>query len=163
VLNIFFFIDVVNEEKYIQHNPQTHEGSEGLADLFLRLSKTSPKVNIVRAFEDGDYVFAHTEYDFANRNIGFEVFQFEDGRQVGESTTLTSSAVTEATANHDTIQGLVSSAKDIGEVVDRIAEIAKQTNLLALNATIEAARAGDAGKTFDVVQVYMNRPQRASE
>ena len=24
---------VVNEAKYIQHNPQTHEGSEGLASL----------------------------------------------------------------------------------------------------------------------------------
>ena len=71
-------IAVVNEEKYIQHNPQTHEGSEGLAALFARLSQTSPRVNIVRVFEDGDYVFAHTEYDFSNSNIGFEVFRFED-------------------------------------------------------------------------------------
>jgi predicted SnoaL-like aldol condensation-catalyzing enzyme len=75
-------IAVVNEEKYIQHNPQTEEGSEGLAVLFQRLSKTSPRVNIVRAFEDGDFVFAHTEYDFSRRNIGFEVFRFEDGRAV---------------------------------------------------------------------------------
>jgi predicted SnoaL-like aldol condensation-catalyzing enzyme len=69
-------VSVVNEAKYIQHNPETHEGSEGLAVLFKRLSKTSPKVNIVRIFEDGDYVFAHTEYDFATRNIGFEIFRF---------------------------------------------------------------------------------------
>jgi predicted SnoaL-like aldol condensation-catalyzing enzyme len=75
-------VAVVNEAKYIQHNPQTHEGSEGLAALFQRLSKTSPRVNIVRAFEDGDFVFAHTEYDFASRKIGFEIFRFEDGRAV---------------------------------------------------------------------------------
>jgi predicted SnoaL-like aldol condensation-catalyzing enzyme len=75
-------VAVVNEAKYIQHNPQTHEGSEGLATLFKRLSMTSPRVNIVRAFADGDFVFAHTEYDFASRNIGFEVFRFEDGRAV---------------------------------------------------------------------------------
>jgi len=75
-------VSVVNEAKYIQHNPQTHEGSEGLAELFKRLSKTSPQVNIVRVFEDGDFVFAHTEYDFANRNIGFEIFRFEDGQAV---------------------------------------------------------------------------------
>jgi|GEM_PF-5571644 len=75
-------IAVVNEDKYIQHNPQTHEGSEGLATLFERLSKTAPRVNIVRAFEDGDFVFAHTEYDFSRRNIGFEVFRFEDDRAV---------------------------------------------------------------------------------
>lgn len=75
-------IAVVNEAKYIQHNPQTHEGSEGLAALFKRLSETSPRVNIVRAFEDGDFVFGHTEYDFATRRIGFEVFRFEDGQAV---------------------------------------------------------------------------------
>ena len=75
-------VSVVNEAKYIQHNPQTHEGSEGLAELFKRLSKTSPRVNIVRVFEDGNYVFAHTEYDFATRNIGFEIFRFEKGQAV---------------------------------------------------------------------------------
>ena len=75
-------VAVVNEAKYIQHNPQTHEGSEGLAALFQRLSKTGPKVNIVRIFEDGDFVFGHTEYDFATRKIGFEVFRFEDGQAV---------------------------------------------------------------------------------
>jgi len=70
--------EIVNPDKYIQHNPQTHEGSEGLAALFKRLSKTNPRVNIVRAFEDGDYVFGHTEYEFANSKIGFEVFRFEN-------------------------------------------------------------------------------------
>ncbi len=72
-------VEVVNEAKYIQHNPETHEGSEGLAALFKRLSKTSPRVNIVRAFEDGNFVFAHTEYNFDRESVGFEVFRFEDG------------------------------------------------------------------------------------
>jgi predicted SnoaL-like aldol condensation-catalyzing enzyme len=36
----------------------------------------------VRAFEDDDFVFAHTEYDFATRKIGFEVFRFEAGQAV---------------------------------------------------------------------------------
>lgn len=72
----------MNEAKYIQHNPQTQEGSEGLAALFQRLSKTSPRVNVVHAFEDGDFVFGHTEYDFATRRIGFEEFRFEDGQAV---------------------------------------------------------------------------------
>lgn len=75
-------VAVVDEATYIQHNPQTHEGSEGLAALFMRLSKTSPRVNIVRAFEDREFVFAHTEYHFASRRIGFEVFRFKDGRAV---------------------------------------------------------------------------------
>lgn len=70
-------VAVISPDKYIQHNPQTHEGREGLAALFKRLAKSSPRVNIVRIFSDGDYVFAHTEYDFSNRRIGFEIFRFE--------------------------------------------------------------------------------------
>lgn len=73
---------VVNEEKYIQHNPQTHEGSEGIAALFARLSKTSPRVTFARVFEDGDFAFAHNEYDFSSLRVAFEVFRFEDARAV---------------------------------------------------------------------------------
>ncbi|KIC46100.1 hypothetical protein RA28_09990 [Ruegeria sp. ANG-S4] len=73
---------VVNEAKYIQHNPQTHEGSEGLAELFKRLSKTNPRVNFVRVFEDGNFAFAHNEYDFSGLRVAFEVFRFEDGQAV---------------------------------------------------------------------------------
>lgn len=75
-------VAVVNQDKYIQHNPQTHEGGEGLAALFKRLSKTSPRVNIVRIFSDGDFVFGHTEYDFSTSRIGFEVFRFEGEQAV---------------------------------------------------------------------------------
>ncbi|MEM7135802.1 MAG: nuclear transport factor 2 family protein [Myxococcota bacterium] len=75
-------IAVVDQARYIQHNPQTHEGSEGLEALFKRLSESSPRVNVVRVFADGDYVFGHTEYDFSTRRIGFEVFRFEGDRAV---------------------------------------------------------------------------------
>ncbi len=73
---------VVNENKYIQHNPQTREGGDGIAALFARLSKTNPKVTFMRVFEDGDFAFAHNVYDFANVKVAFEVFRFEDGQAV---------------------------------------------------------------------------------
>jgi methyl-accepting chemotaxis protein len=47
--------------------------------------------------------------------------------------------------------GIETSAKQIGQIIGVIDEIAFQTNLLALNASVEAARAGDAGKGFAVV------------
>lgn len=75
-------VAVVNPNKYIQHNPQTREGGEGLAVLFKRLAKTNPRVNIARIFSDGDFVFGHTEYDFSTRRIGFEVFRFEGDQTV---------------------------------------------------------------------------------
>ncbi len=56
--------------------------------------------------------------------------------------------VTEAVSAMGAIEA---SAKEIGNIIGVIDEIAFQTNLLALNAGVEAARAGDAGKGFAVV------------
>ncbi|WP_246128952.1 nuclear transport factor 2 family protein [Colwellia demingiae] len=70
---------VVNENKYIQHNPHTKEGNIGLAELFKQIAKTGPRVNMIRVFEDEDFVFAHMEYHFSSLKVAFEVFRFEDG------------------------------------------------------------------------------------
>lgn len=43
------------------------------------------------------------------------------------------------------------SAREIGQIIGVIDEIAFQTNLLALNAGVEAARAGESGRGFAVV------------
>lgn len=50
-----------------------------------------------------------------------------------------------------TIHQLDNNAKEIGDIVQLVGNIAKQTNLLALNASIEAARAGEHGTGFAVV------------
>jgi methyl-accepting chemotaxis protein len=64
-----------------------------------------------------------------------------DSERSGEVVSATASAMTEIEA----------SARQIGQIIGVIDEIAFQTNLLALNAGVEAARAGDAGKGFAVV------------
>jgi predicted SnoaL-like aldol condensation-catalyzing enzyme len=57
---------------------------DGLAALEARLksrSKGSVKANTVRAFEDGELVFTHTEFNFSgNSRIAFDIFRFEDGQ-----------------------------------------------------------------------------------
>jgi predicted SnoaL-like aldol condensation-catalyzing enzyme len=96
---------VVNESKYIQHNPLTREGNVGLAELFKRLSKTSPRVDLVRVFEDGEYVFAHTDYDFNEVEVGFEVFRFEDGFAVEHWDNLQSKPESPNLSGHTMIDG----------------------------------------------------------
>ncbi|QGG46444.1 methyl-accepting chemotaxis protein [Heliorestis convoluta] len=46
---------------------------------------------------------------------------------------------------------LENQAKEIGNIIETVVNIADQTNLLALNAAIEAARAGEYGSGFSVV------------
>ncbi len=75
----------------------------------------------------------------------------EIGRQVTGAHDIASQAVVKAEKASQTIQGMVTAAEEIRQVLSLITDIAAQTNLLALNATIEAARAGDAGKGFAVV------------
>lgn len=91
----------------------------------------------------------------------------EIGRQVEQSTRISSQAVNEADATTAAIRGLAEMAQKVDSVVKIINEIAGQTNLLALNATIEAARAGDAGKGFAVVasevKALANQTARATE
>lgn len=71
--------------------------------------------------------------------------------RVTRSTEIAKIAVDGAHKTTASIKNLDGAAKQIGEVLSLISDIAEQTNLLALNATIEAARAGEAGKGFAVV------------
>jgi methyl-accepting chemotaxis protein len=60
-------------------------------------------------------------------------------------------SVTQADSAKEAVGWMVTSAREIQQVVTLISKVAGQTRLLALNATIEAARAGDAGRGFAVV------------
>lgn len=73
--------EYISGEKYIQHNLGAPDGREGFLGLF-EIPDVQFKVNVVRAFEDGDYIFTHTEYDFFGPKIGFDIFRFENGKIV---------------------------------------------------------------------------------
>lgn len=71
-------VAVINPAKYIQHNLGIKDGLAGFGEALTALSAGPARVNTVRAFQDGDYVFAHTDYNFFGPKIGFDVFRFED-------------------------------------------------------------------------------------
>ncbi|GGC98943.1 polyketide cyclase [Undibacterium terreum] len=72
----------INPNKYIQHNLAVADGLAGVQGLFQALPKGAAKVNTVRVLQDGDFVFAHTEYNFFGPKTGFDIFRFEDGKIV---------------------------------------------------------------------------------
>lgn len=75
-------IAYINPNKYIQHNLAVGDGLAGFGAVMQALPKGSAKASTVRAFQDGDFVFAHTEYNFFGPKIGFDIFRFEDGKIV---------------------------------------------------------------------------------
>lgn len=72
-------ISYINPKKYIQHNLAVGDGLAGFGEVMHHAPSGGFKANVIRAFEDGDYVFTHTEYDFFGPKAGFDVFRFEDG------------------------------------------------------------------------------------
>ncbi|PKB15762.1 hypothetical protein [Flavobacterium sp. 5] len=75
-------VGYINPNKYIQHNLGVADGLAGFGALLSQLPPNSAKVNTVRAFEDGNFVFTHTDYNFFGPKIGFDIFRFEDGKIV---------------------------------------------------------------------------------
>jgi predicted SnoaL-like aldol condensation-catalyzing enzyme len=94
----------VNPEKYIQHNLAVGPGPAGVAALIENLPPDTT-VNTVRVFEDGDYVFAHVEYNFFGPKIGFDIFRFEDGLIVEHWDNLQENAPKPSPSGHTMIDG----------------------------------------------------------
>lgn len=72
-------ISYINPNKYIQHNLAVGDGLAGFGDVMSHAPEGGFKAKVIRAFEDGDFVFTQTEYDFFGPKIGFDIFRFEDG------------------------------------------------------------------------------------
>ena len=69
----------INPEKYTQHNLAVGDGLAGFGAVLQALPKGSAKADVKRAFQDGEYVVLHTNYNFFGPKVGFDVFRFEEG------------------------------------------------------------------------------------
>ncbi|ADB40876.1 nuclear transport factor 2 family protein [Spirosoma linguale] len=96
---------VINPSQYTQHNLGVADGLAGFGAVLQQLPPNSAKVNTVRVFEDGDYVFTHSDYDFFGPKIGFDVFRFEQGQIVEHWDNLQETPATANPSGHTMIDG----------------------------------------------------------
>lgn len=71
----------MNPNKYIQHNLGIADGPQGFGE-FVGMIPPNPTMNTVRAFQDGDYVFTHSEHKLFFPAVTFDIFRFEDDKIV---------------------------------------------------------------------------------
>jgi len=105
-------VAVINPEKYIQHNLGAADGLAGFSQLLKALPPGSARVDTKRVFQDGDYVFAHTDYNFFGPKTGFDIFRFENGKIVEHWDNLQDTSGPNP-SGHAMIDGPVE-AKDLG-------------------------------------------------
>ncbi|KAB8029037.1 nuclear transport factor 2 family protein [Fluviispira multicolorata] len=74
--------EYVDTKKYIDHNQKVKFSIKGFNKVRSKGPKIKIKVNTVRAFEDGNFVFTHTVYYFSTPKIGIDIFRFENGKVV---------------------------------------------------------------------------------
>lgn len=71
-------------KNYIQHNPAFGTGRDAFIAAVKGLASAPTKTTVrnIRAFEDDDYVFLHSVYNFAGagEQVAFDIFRFEKGK-----------------------------------------------------------------------------------
>ena len=72
----FGFLDA---SRYRQHNQSLADGVAGIGATLASQPVGTFTAHVVRAFEDGDRVVTHTEYEFYGPKAGFDIFRFSEG------------------------------------------------------------------------------------
>ena len=99
--------ECISQAQYTQHNLAVGDGLAGFGAVLSQLPKGSARARPVRVFQDGDFVFAHTDYDFFGPKIGFDLFRFEQGKIVEHWDNLQSTPAQANPSGHTMIDGPV--------------------------------------------------------
>lgn len=73
---------LIHPTRYKQHNVHIGTGAEAIRAVLDQLPRDEVYVNVVRAFQDGDYGFVHVDYHLFELSTAFDVHRFEDGVSV---------------------------------------------------------------------------------
>jgi len=126
-------ISYVNASDYTQHNLAIADGLAGFGEALQALPKGSAKVNVERVFEDGDYVFTHTDYNFFGPKVGFDLFRFENGQIVEHWDNLAQKAQQANPSGRTQLDG-VTTVLDLDKTAENKALVAGFVETILINA-----------------------------
>lgn len=150
-------VSAIHPQKYIQHNLGAADGLQGFSALLQMLPKGAAKVQTVRVFQDGDYVFAHTDYHFFGPKIGFDIFRFEEGRMVEHWDNLQSAPSTPNPSGRTMLDGPVQ-VQDLGKT-----DANKALVRAFVDDVLVHGRMDRLGKYFDGDRYIQHNPQIADQ
>lgn len=148
-------IAYINAENYKQHNLMVADGLAGLGEVLKALPPNSAKVNTVRAFQDGDFVFTQTDYNFFGPKIGFDIFRFEDGKIVEHWDNLQEKPENANPSGHTMIDG-TTEIKDLDKTEANKTLVENFVNDVLVNGKIEKL-----AEYFDGDNYMQHNPQIA--
>ncbi|GAA0872983.1 nuclear transport factor 2 family protein [Gangjinia marincola] len=129
-------VGYINQDNYIQHNLGVADGLAGFGALLQQLPPNSAKVNTVRAFQDGDFVFTQTDYNFFGPKIGFDIFRFEDGKIVEHWDNLQEKPENPNPSGHTMIDG-TTQIMDLGKTKENKQLVENFVNDILVNGKME--------------------------
>ncbi|MDX8553397.1 nuclear transport factor 2 family protein [Tenacibaculum sp. 1B UA] len=129
-------VGYINPHKYIQHNLGVADGLAGFGALLQQLPPNSAKVNTVRAFEDGNFVFTQTDYNFFGPKIGFDIFRFENGKIVEHWDNLQETSANPNPSGNTMIDGAIE-IKDIDKTEENKTLVKNFVNDILVNGKME--------------------------
>ncbi|MDO5616626.1 MAG: nuclear transport factor 2 family protein [Cruoricaptor ignavus] len=152
-------VGFINANKYVQHNLGIADGLAGFGEALAQLPPNSAKVNTIRVFEDGEYVFAHTEYNFFGPKIGFDIFRFEDGKIVEHWDNLQETPATPNPSGHTMIDG-ATELKDLDKTEENKTIVRNFVEDILLNGKMEKLASYFDGDNY--IQHNPNIPDQLS-
>jgi predicted SnoaL-like aldol condensation-catalyzing enzyme len=72
----------IDSTKFINHNVRAYDGVAGVEGFISHLPPATNPLTVVRAFQDGQYVFTHAEGDLFGPTVFFDIFKFGNGKIV---------------------------------------------------------------------------------
>jgi predicted SnoaL-like aldol condensation-catalyzing enzyme len=77
-------VDEFMSDGFIQHNPSTHDGQEGvkaLVQMLISQGVPKQKIEFKHIAAEGDIVFLHSRYEMAGKEWRFiDIYRIEDGK-----------------------------------------------------------------------------------